>query len=97
MNAIEKAPDDKPYFIFIDINAPRTTDADWQADAQRWMSRLPAPTAEAPDVFNATYIANLSPHYDADDVSHGGTWLVAWPRYARVPLKHDSSPTSCKR
>jgi hypothetical protein len=21
-----------------------------------------------------------------------GTWLVAWPRYARVPLQHDLQP-----
>lgn len=27
-----------------------------------------------------------TPH---DDVSSGGTWLVVWPRYTRVPLQHD--------
>jgi len=86
MNAVKKAPDDEPYFLFIDINASREANADWHADVQRWMNRLPTPTAETPDVFNATYITNFSPHYDADDASHGGTWLVAWPRYARVPL-----------
>jgi hypothetical protein len=31
---------------------------------QRWMNRMPAPTAEEPDVFNATYITNFSSHYD---------------------------------
>jgi hypothetical protein len=35
MNAIDKAPADEPYFVFIDINAPREADADWQADVQR--------------------------------------------------------------
>jgi hypothetical protein len=92
MNAVEKAPDDEPCFVFIDINASREANADWQADVQRWMNRLPAPTPETPDVFNATYITNFSPHYDADDASHGGAWLVAWPRYARVPLQHDFQP-----
>jgi hypothetical protein len=90
--AIEKAPTDKPYFVFIDINAPRETDADWQADVQQWMNRLPVPTAEAPDVFNATYITNFSPHYDANDISPEGAWLVTWPTYARTPLQHDFQP-----
>jgi hypothetical protein len=92
MNALDKAPTDKPYFVFIDINAPRDADADWQADVQRWMDRRPAPTQEAPENFNATYITNFSPHYDADDISTGGTWLLALPRYRRVPLEHDFQP-----
>jgi hypothetical protein len=92
MNAIDKAPTDKPYFVFIDINAPRESDADWQADLQKWINRLPVPTEEAPDVFNATYITNFSPHYDADNISSDGTWLVVSPRYARVPLEHDFQP-----
>lgn len=56
------------------------------------MGRLAEPTPKSPHLFNATYITNFSPHYDADDVSHGGTWLVAWPRYARAPLHHDFQP-----
>ena len=48
------------------------------------MNRLPAPTEEAPDVFNAAYVTNFSPHYDADEISSDGTWLVVWPRYTRV-------------
>jgi hypothetical protein len=92
MNAVEKAPESMPYFVFIDINAPREADREWQADVQRWMYRLPHPTAEAPDVVNATYITNFSPHYDADAVSHAGAWLVAWPPYARVQLQHDFQP-----
>jgi hypothetical protein len=92
VNAIEKAPTDNPYFVFIDINAPREADAEWQADLQKWMSRLPGPTEDAPDVFNATYVTNFSPHYDADNICADGTWLVVWPRYVRVPLQHDFQP-----
>jgi hypothetical protein len=71
MNAIEEAPDDKSYFVFIDINALPEASAHWQADLQQWMNRLPAPTAEAPDPFNAMYITNFSPHYDAGEVLLG--------------------------
>jgi hypothetical protein len=97
MAAIEKAPTDKPYFVFVDINAPRQADAGWQAHVQQWLNRLPAPTAEAPDVFNATYITNFSPHYDADDISSGGVWLAgrvaevhARPPPARLPARVDT-------
>jgi len=34
MNAVEKAPDDMPFFVFLDINAPSAADAEWQADVQ---------------------------------------------------------------
>jgi hypothetical protein len=87
--AVDKAPENDPYFIFIDINAPRAADEAWQADVQRWMNRLPAPTEEAPDVFNATYITNFSPHYDGDDVSPGSVWLAIIPRFSRTPLALD--------
>jgi hypothetical protein len=92
MNAIQKAPTDKPYFVFIDINASREADAKWQADLHKWMQRLPPSTEDAPDVFNATYVTNFSPHYDADNISADGTWLVVWPRYARVALLRDIQP-----
>jgi len=50
------------------------------------MSRLPAPTVEQPDVFNALYVTNFSPHYDGDDISRGGSWLEVTPRFVREPL-----------
>jgi hypothetical protein len=92
VNALEKAPDDMPFFVFLDINAPSGADVDWQADVQRWMARMPERTAEAPDAFNSAYFTNFSPHYDADDVSTGGAWLLIRPRYVRMPLEHDFQP-----
>lgn len=89
IKAVEKAPEGQPYFIFIDINAPRESDAQWQADVQRWMNRMAVPTAEDPDDFNATLVTNFSPQYDADAVSLGGAWLAVWPMHVRVPLKDD--------
>jgi hypothetical protein len=49
IKAVEKAPEGQPYFILIDINAPRESDAQWQADVQH------------PDDFNATLVTNFSP------------------------------------
>jgi len=90
--ALAKAPTGLPYFIFIDINAPREADADWQQDIQRWMNRMPPPTPAQPEAFNATYVTNFSPHYDADSTGRGGAWLVAWPPFARNGLQHDIQP-----
>jgi hypothetical protein len=92
LKAVEQVPSEQPCFIFIDINAPREADADWQGDVQRWMNRMPVATAEQPETFNAAYITNFSPHYDGDDKGRGGAWLVAWPPFARVPLEHDFQP-----
>lgn len=86
--AVAKAPA-RPYFIFIDINAPREADPDWQADIQRWMNRMPEPTEDDPAGFNALYVTNFSPHYDAEAVSQGGAWLAVWPSFAKVALQYD--------
>ncbi len=92
MEAIKKTPNDLPYFVFIDINAPSEVNDGWQADVQRWMDRLPKPTAAQPADCNATYITNFSPHYDADGPSQGGAWFAIWPKFARAPLEHDFQP-----
>jgi hypothetical protein len=91
--AVEKAPEGMPYFIFIDINAPLDAEVDerWRSEVQQWMNRLPAPTAEEPDVFNALYVTNFSPHYAGDDISRGGSWLAVLPLHVREPLRHDIS------
>ena len=56
------------------------------------MGRLPEPTAETPDVFNAAYITNFSPHYDADDVSHGEHVAARVAGVRARPLEHDFQP-----
>jgi len=89
VKATEKAPEGMPFFVFIDINAPRTADDEWQSDVQRWMNRIPAPSPEQPDVFNAVYITNFSPQYDRDEPSDGGRWLATISQRPRVAMEHD--------
>jgi hypothetical protein len=92
--AVERAPEGMPFFIFIDINAPldAAVDERWRSDVQQWMSRLRVPTSEEPDVFNALYVTNFSPHYDGDDISRWGSWLAALALHVREPLEHDIGP-----
>jgi hypothetical protein len=92
-NAIDKAPDLIPYIVFIDINAPLNVeglDQRWQQGVQAWMNRLPQPTPEEPDAFNAFYVTNFSPHYEGDDdITRRGHWMAVHPKYVRHPLAFD--------
>jgi len=77
--AIEKVPTGLPFMVFIDINAPlepetEAFDKQWQQDIRRWMDRFPTPTAENPDVYNALYVTNFSPHYEGRRL--GPAWRV---------------------
>jgi hypothetical protein len=94
VNAAKKPPDGLPFFVFIDVNAPFTADIEtrWQGEVQRWISRLPVPTADTPDVYNSLYVTNFSPHYDGDDISRGGSWLEVSPLFVREPLTADIYP-----
>ena len=89
--AVEKAPSGVPYFIFIDINAPLDGEIDerWREETQAWVGRLPAPTAQSPDAFNALYVTNFSPHYEGDDISRAGSWLASLPLFVVEPLTAD--------
>jgi hypothetical protein len=93
VKAIEKAPEGLPFMIFIDINAAselaRGQEKEWERDIRGWMERFPVPTRERPDVFNAMYVTNFSPHYFGPDIARGGELLSVRPRYARTPTAMD--------
>jgi hypothetical protein len=92
--AVEKAPEGVPFVIFIDVNAPLQPEAEgldkqWMQDIKRWMGRMPAPTAEEPDIYNALYVTNFAPHYQGDELAGGGEWAVIKPVYVTHPLQFD--------
>lgn len=92
--AVEKAPKDVPFVIFIDVNAPlepgaEGLDKQWMQDIKRWMGRMPATTAEEPDVYNALYVTNFASHYQGGELASGGEWAAIKPFYVRWPLEFD--------
>jgi len=94
MEALEQAPDDMPFMIFIDINAPLEPEAEgldkqWIQDIRRWIERLPVPTAEEPDSYNALYVTNFAPHYQGDQLASGSEWAAVKPLHSRNPLGFD--------
>jgi hypothetical protein len=91
---VARAPESLPFAIFIDINAPLGLEAEgldkqWMQDIKRWMDRMPAPTAEEPDVYNALYVTNFAPHYHGGGVASRGEWAAIKPVYTRQPLEFD--------
>ena len=77
--------------MFIDINAPpeheaEALDKQWLQDIKRWMDRLPTPTPEEPDSYNALYVTNFAPHYQGDELAGGGEWASVKPLHVRNPL-----------
>lgn len=96
VKALEKAPSEIPYLIFIDVNAPiERSDSGpttpWQDGIQRWMNRLPAPTQEAPSDYTALYVTNFAPHYQGSDLAYGSEWLAVRPVYVRHALSVELS------
>src|SRR5581483_7429798 len=94
MAAVAKAPEDMPFMIFIDVNAPLEPEAEgldkqWMQEIKKWMGRLPIPTADEPDVFNALYVTNFAPHYQGDELAGQGEWAAVKPFYSRHPLDFD--------
>lgn len=92
--ATEKAPEEMPFFIFIDVNAPLEPDADgldkrWMQDIREWMGRFPTPNAEEPDAYNALFVTNFAPHYQGAELAGAGEWAAVKPLYTRCPLQFD--------
>ena len=58
-------------------------------DIKNWMGRLPVPTAEEPELFNALYVTNFAPHYQGEGLAGRGEWAVVKPFYAGHPLDFD--------
>lgn len=93
VKAVEKAPENIPFVIFIDINAPldpaEPFEKEWQQQVKTWLGRFREPTAETPDIYNALVITNFSPHYSRDDLAQAGEWLAVVPFHTRVPIGFD--------
>ena len=91
LGAVEKAPADLPYFIFIDVNAHLEPEAAalekrYMQDIKRWMGRLPEPTAERPDPFNALIVTNFAPHFQGNELASGGEYTFVIPHYTKKPM-----------
>lgn len=89
--ALEQNPKDKPFIIFIDVNAPLTPDVPmekkpWFNDIKNMMDQYPAPTPETPEEYTGVIFTNFSSHYDAENEASANEHLAVIPRYAKHPM-----------
>lgn len=89
--ALTQNPKDKPFIIFIDVNAPLTPSISmenkpWFKDVQAMMEKYPAPTSDKPEEYTGLLFTNFSPHYDGENESSPNEYLAVIPLYAKYPM-----------
>lgn len=85
--ALKQNPKNKPFIIFIDMNAPLTPGIPtmkkpWLKDIQRMLDTYPQPTKEKPENYTALFITNFSPHYNAENESAPNEHLAVIPLHS---------------
>lgn len=89
--ALKQNPKDKPFIIFIDINAPLTPNISieqkpWFKDIQKMMGKYPTSTKEKPEKYTGLFFTNFSPHYNAENDSAPNEYLAVIPQYATCSM-----------
>lgn len=89
--ALSQNPKDKPFIIFIDVNAPPTPsipmeEKPWFKDIRNMLEKYPAPTPEKREEYTGLIFTNFSPHYNKENESLPNEHLAVIPRYAANPM-----------
>lgn len=92
--ALDQNPNNQPYMIFIDLNAPLTHDIEiqnkkWFKDIRKMPEFQIPPTPQNPDPYNAVIFTNYSSHYDANNPTQGYEYLAVISNFPKFP--HPSS------
>ncbi len=100
--ALLKVTDGLPLLVFIDVNSPTETDqavqnTQWFADVKRSFDSRPSSSPENPDKYAAIFITNYSSHYQGDNVSHSGQFMVIGGANSKYPLADDFEGEFMKR
>jgi len=89
--ALKQNPKDRPFVIFIDINAPLTPHVPmekkkWFTDIQNMMNTYPAPTTETPDEYAGLFFTNFSPHYNGESEAFPNEHLAIIPFHSNYAM-----------
>jgi hypothetical protein len=89
--ALIQNPKDRPFIVFIDVNAPLTPSISienkpWFKDIQTMMEKYPAPTLNKPEEYTGILFTNFSPHYDKENKSSPNEYLAVIPLYAKYSM-----------
>jgi hypothetical protein len=89
--ALKQNPKNKPFIIFIDVNAPLTPfismeEKPWFKDIQNMLGTYPVPTRETPEEYTGLFFTNFSPHYNTENESMPNEYLAVIPLWATYPM-----------
>jgi len=89
--ALAQNPKDRPYIIFIDVNAPLTPtvlmeNKPWFKDIDRMLENYPVPTPQKPEEYAGLFFTNFSPHYNEENSSDPNEYLTVIPQYSLHPM-----------
>jgi hypothetical protein len=93
--ALEQAPGNMPFFIFIDLNLPLTPgvptpEKPWFKELKELLDRLKTPTPENPDEFTGVVFTNFGWHYSRDKSAPGGEYVIVASVYPRYPVSAET-------
>lgn len=93
-SALKQNPKNKPFIIFIDVNAPLTPkmsleNKPWIKDVQKIMHTYPETTIQKPEEYSAIFFTNFSSHYDEEKESSPNEYLAVIPFYSIYPIQND--------
>lgn len=89
--ALRQNPDDRPFFVFVDVNTQQVPgvipeERPWLKDVRKILDRFPTPTPESPDPATALFFTNYSYHYQLENQADPGEYSMVVPQYAKFPI-----------
>ena len=90
-SAVEQRPGDRPFVVFVDVNAPQTPglpfrEKQWVRDIQSIIEGLEPPSPQKRCPYNAVFFTNYPYHYQASNEAKPGEYLMEVPHYVEHPL-----------
>lgn len=91
--ALEQNPEDKPFIVFIDINAPQTPginplEKPWIKEVKKMHDRIPMNSPENLDPCSGIIFTNYSFHYQEERQATSGEFLMDMPMFSKFPVKN---------
>lgn len=90
--ALDSNPNDRPFLIFIDVNAPQTPgiptlEKPWVKDIKKMFKKAPLYSTENPDPTNGLFVTNYSYHYQEENQAEAGENLFVIPIHSKIPIR----------
>ena len=90
-DALDKNPDNGPFFIFIDLNSPLTPNIEmqekqWFKDLSQIITGFEDSSPQKPDPYNAVFFTNFSFYYQTEKEADPAEHLILFTRCPKYVL-----------